>query len=524
MSNSEGQGRGSGEFLEPVEIPIEEGSSYRDLSADSWVTVETEEDDADQNLFPEVDDDDYKDNELYTSDGNRRVNEMSNLSSVAGKSVLDCLVDVLAGVKVQRKKRLRINTSEQWLWVAGDLQTLQSKTRRKPDAPDSLKLHQCQKLKVDQCELSLELGNRKRATFIFSNEQEAREWLTGLSFLVPTEAKVIANGEQIRNRHLYNPVMDSWRGKLVADRKRVNQYVLLGGIGKGAFGKVKLGLSKEDKKFYAVKIIQQAQRHHFSRDRITREEHAILKKLRHPNIVRHHDVLYDEENDRVIYVVEYMSRGVVLDSKKLEGSKPMSENSVREISRDVVYALEYLQKQNIVHRDIKPDNLLRAGDGTVKLSDFGEAKYYHLRSRDDRGKNLAPGTPAFIAPEMCTAEALMGRPVEDYSADIWSLGATIFYMVYGRAPFVAESVLDIYEAITKESLQFPSSPKVSRNLQDLLSKMLTKEPRARVRLVDIISHPWFEGRIKQKASIKPIRVTDNDIANAIKRATYVVTE
>mmetsp|Transcript_8428 Transcript_8428/g.37635 ORF Transcript_8428/g.37635 Transcript_8428/m.37635 type:complete len:132 (+) Transcript_8428:1479-1874(+) len=96
--------------------------------------------------------------------------------------------------------------------------------------------------------------------------------------------------------------------------------------------------------------------------------------------------------------------------------------------------------------------------------------------------------------------------------------------VYGRAPFVAESVLDIYEAITKESLQFPSSPKVSRNLQDLLSKMLTKEPRARVRLVDIISHPWFEGRIKQKASIKPIRVTDNDIANAIKRATYVVTE
>lgn len=54
MSNSEGQGRGSGEFLEPVKIPIEEGSSYRDLSADSWVTVETEEDDADQNLFPEV--------------------------------------------------------------------------------------------------------------------------------------------------------------------------------------------------------------------------------------------------------------------------------------------------------------------------------------------------------------------------------------------------------------------------------------------------------------------------------------
>lgn len=142
---------------------------------------------------------------------------------------------------------------------------------------------------------------------------------------------------------------------------------------------------------------------------------------------------------QVMYVVEYMARGVVLDSSKLEGVKPLSEDGVREIMREVVAALQYLHFQKVVHRDIKPDNLLRSGDGTVKLGDLGEARFCNVKSPDTRGKPAAPGTPAFIAPELCMSEKSPRAPSDGYAADVWSLGATIFYMVSERQPSEATS-------------------------------------------------------------------------------------
>jgi len=116
-------------------------------------------------------------------------------------------------------------------------------------------------------------------------------------------------------------------------------------------------------------------------------------------VVVSRDILEDKENNNSIQVVEFMARGVVMDSSKLSGVKPLSEDGVRDIMRNVVAGLEYLHFQHIAHRDIKPDNLLRSGDGTVKISDFGEARMYDVKAPDAR-KGAAPGTPAFIAPEL----------------------------------------------------------------------------------------------------------------------------
>eukprot|EP00173_Palmaria_palmata_P001637 Plantae.Rhodophyta-Palmaria_palmata.ctg19369.p1 GENE.Plantae.Rhodophyta-Palmaria_palmata.ctg19369~~Plantae.Rhodophyta-Palmaria_palmata.ctg19369.p1 ORF type:complete len:198 (-),score=40.95 Plantae.Rhodophyta-Palmaria_palmata.ctg19369:158-673(-) len=165
-----------------------------------------------------------------------------------------------------------------------------------------------------------------------------------------------------------------------------------------------------------------------------------------------------------------------MDSSKLEGVKPLSEDGVREIMRDVVCGLEYMHHQRIVHRDLKPENLLRAGDGTVKISDFGEARMYDVSSTE-QNKNVAPGTPAFLSPELCMSDKSPKAPAESYAADVWSLGATLFYMVYGRAPFLAKSVFEIYDAICTQKLRFPDHPKISRKLKDLMKKMLTKEPK-----------------------------------------------
>lgn len=233
------------------------------------------------------------------------------------------------------------------------------------------------------------------------------------------------------------------------------------GIGRGAFGKVKLAISTVDKRFYAVKIMTKQKKGSFLSE-ANKEEHAILRKLRHRNIVKHRDVLFDPSSDKIVLVVEYMARGVVLDSSKLEGVKPLSEEGVREIMRDVVSGLLYLHSQRVVHRDIKPDNLLRAGDGTVKLGDFGEARMYDVAAPDNRSKPTSPGTPVFLAPEFCMSDKSFKPPVENYAADVWSLGATIYYMVFGRAPFIASSVFELYDVICKEDLKFPKVRKPNR--------------------------------------------------------------
>lgn len=324
----------------------------------------------------------------------------------------------------------------------------------------------------------------------------------------------------LKERINYDPLRDSWRGKAVKTRKRVNEYIILSGIGKGSFGKVKLALSTVDKRFYAVKVISNVKKSGVGVSMSNAEEQAVLRKLDHPNIVSHRDILVDPEKDGYCVVVEYMARGVVIDSSKLEGVKPLSEEGVREIMRDVVAGLEYLHFQRIAHRDIKPDNLLGSGDGTVKVSDFGEARMYNVTQEEPRSKNAAPGTPAFIAPELCMSESSPKAPRESYDADIWSLGASLFYMVYGRAPFLAKTVFEIYDCICRQRLRFPEQPKVSRRLKDLIKKMLVKEPKKRATLQDVARHPWFGERVGQKDELKTIRITPADVQAAIGVAKW----
>jgi len=162
---------------------------------------------------------------------------------------------------------------------------------------------------------------------------------------------------------------------------------------------------------------------------------------------------------------------------------------------------------------------LRSGDGTVKISDFGEARMYDVKAPDAR-KGAAPGTPAFIAPELCMSDKSPKPPEESYAADVWSLGASLFYMVYGRVPFLATGVFEIFETICTQKLRFPDAPKTSRKLKDLIKKMLTKEPRSRATLQEVARHAWFGGDVTQPIELKQIRITPADIDNAVGLAKW----
>lgn len=498
---------------------VRQDSSFARLSADSWLTVvsEYEKDGPNENLlFSQVEEEPRHDPAEAAA-----ASEMHAVSALEGRSVLDCVVDLLRGTRAQKRKMLR-RYGERWIWLGEDLLTLNWKSKKRGVDQGRLNLTKVKKLRSQDRELIVETNDNRKVALLLATKDESTTWLTGLSCLVPKKAKVTESNKLLEERVNYDPLRDSWRGKAVSTRKHVNEYILLGGIGKGSFGKVKLALSTADKRFYAVKIISNVKKNGVSSSMSNPEEQAVLKKLDHPNIVRHKDVLFDPERDGYVVAVEYMARGVVMDSSKLEGVKPLSEDGVREIMRDVVAGLEYLHHQRIAHRDIKPDNLLRCGDGTVKLSDFGEARMYDVTSEDPRAKSVAPGTPAFIAPELCMSERSPKAPPESYAADIWSLGASLFYMVYGRAPFLAKSVFEIYECICTQRLIFPDQPKVSRKLKDLIKKMLLKEPKNRATLEDVAKHAWFGERVTQRGDLKKIRITQEDIDNAIGTAMWTL--
>mmetsp|Transcript_35676 Transcript_35676/g.142588 ORF Transcript_35676/g.142588 Transcript_35676/m.142588 type:complete len:578 (-) Transcript_35676:4317-6050(-) len=545
------------ELSDADEEEIPRDDSFSKLSADSWLSVESEYDaDGDTLFFPTVNDELVEEEKVPMASATE--NAMAKASSVPGKSVLDCVVELLRGTRAQKKKRLFRMISEKWIWLGDDLASLMSKSKRRPDQNSRINLTKCRILRSEGNSIAFQL-DRQRVILNLSNPDEVKLWLTGLSCLVPRDTRVFMGNKILEERLQYDPLKDSWQGKPMSTRKRVNEYILLGGIGRGSFAKVKLAISTLDKRFYAAKIMNKSRKSSFLSES-NKTEVAILRKLRHPNIVKHRDVLFDEETDRVVLLVEYMARGVVLDSSKLQDEKKLSEEAVKEIMKDVVAGLMYLHAQRVVHRDIKPDNLLRSGDGTVKLGDFGEARMYDVNDLDGKGKPTAPGTPAFLAPEFCMSDKSPKPPPENYSADVWSLGATIYYMVYGRAPFIASTVFKLYDVICTEKLKFPSvgmphkskflhrpfhfsslmlsiltamsktivlllpqSPRISLKLKDLLKLMLTKEPTKRATLDQVANHTWFEEPVRKKLNDR-IKITEQDIRDAIKPAKWVYPE
>jgi serine/threonine protein kinase len=214
-------------------------------------------------------------------------------------------------------------------------------------------------------------------------------------------------------------------------------------------------------------------------------------------------------------------------------------DQARATFRDTVLGLEYLHYQGVVHRDIKPANLLWSKDHRVKISDFG-VSYFGRPIRDgemdefvseseardfDDDLELAKtvGTPAFFAPELCYTDLDREQPKVSEQIDVWSLGVTLYCLIYARIPFLAEDEFQMFKKIATEDVYIPrrrlkpvdpaTSPSTTslykrhnvhpyRNdndleyeevdglLYELLRQMLIKNPEQRIRLRDIKRHPW----------------------------------
>ncbi|MBN1121036.1 MAG: protein kinase [Anaerolineae bacterium] len=277
-----------------------------------------------------------------------------------------------------------------------------------------------------------------------------------------------------------------------------NRYTVESLIGEGGAGRVYRAADAQSGQLVAIKvlrpeIVEQAP------DLVERfrREGDILRELNHPNIVKVLDTF--EESGQQVIVMEYVGGGSLSDLLRRQPQLPL-DRAVG-IALEVADALARAHHLDIVHRDIKPGNILLAGDGTPRLTDFGMAR---IGGRDPLtllGEMI--GTLQYLSPEACNRQTLDAR------TDIWSLGVVLYEMVAGQRPFEGEGVPG---ATVRAIIDHPM-PDLRRyrkdvppELADLISRMLVKSPGARLgsmRLVGAELESIHRGLDPSAASIPP---------------------
>ncbi|HEX5489652.1 MAG TPA: serine/threonine-protein kinase [Candidatus Udaeobacter sp.] len=284
---------------------------------------------------------------------------------------------------------------------------------------------------------------------------------------------------------------------------RIGNYQILQEIGRGGMGVIYRARQRNSQRIVSLKRILSV--HADSRDTLERfrREAVTVASLRHPNILPIYE-LGETEDGLPFFTMKYAAGGSLLDVAQTLRRDP--RRIVRLIAK-VTRAMQYAHREGVLHRDLKPGNILLDDFGEPLVSDFGLAK--SLETRTDLTRTMTSfGTPGFIAPEQAHG------PAKDLSAaaDIYGIGALLFYLLAGRAPFVGENALAVIkEASEKTAPRLRTfAPEVDRDLEMICAKCLEREPDARYFSAGELAEDlerWLEGRpIIARRIAAPVRV------------------
>ena len=246
-------------------------------------------------------------------------------------------------------------------------------------------------------------------------------------------------------------------------------------VGKGAFGKVNLALHVCSGKLVAIKSFNKKNLKSKNSIQKIHYEIEIQKKLKHPFITQILDTF--ETDTHLFIVMEYICGDLASFIRK---RSKISEPCAKVIFKQIIEGLKYIHQNKIVHRDIKPDNILIDLHNTVKIADFGVSRKV---SSGDIMKDHC-GTPAYIAPEI-----FLNKGYEGFSCDIWSAGVTLYYLLGGVQPFKGKDLSELKKKI--KIGKYTKLEKISSDASDLIDKMLTFNPKKRIGIEQILTHPWL---------------------------------
>ncbi|KAI8123294.1 hypothetical protein FF38_11733 [Lucilia cuprina] len=288
--------------------------------------------------------------------------------------------------------------------------------------------------------------------------------------------------------------------------KMVGKYVMGDVLGEGSYGKVKEVLDSENLCRRAVKILTKRKLRRIPNgEQNVQREIQLLKQLKHKNVVALLDVLYNDEKQKMYLVMEYCVGGLqeMLDSAP-EKKIPLFQ--AHRYFRQLMNGLEYLHGMRVIHKDIKPGNLLLTLDETLKISDFGVAEQLELFAPDDTC-TTGQGSPAFQPPEIANGlDSFSGSKV-----DIWSSGVTLYNLCTGLYPFEGDNIYRLLENIGRGQWEAPDwLYKLDSKLAVLILGMLQADPDKRYTIQQIRKDPWFISAPEEKGPPIPIPPLKND--------------
>ena len=248
-------------------------------------------------------------------------------------------------------------------------------------------------------------------------------------------------------------------------------------LGKGAFGKVNLCLHTLTGRLVAIKSINKTKIISERQKKKINIETNIMKTLSNSNyIVKFYETY--ETKKHICIVMEYICAGDLLSY--IRKRSKLNENIAKYIFKQIILALQYIHNNNIVHRDIKLDNILIDLDNKIKICDFGVSKI--INSNDKMFEQC--GTPTYIAPEI-----LRNKGYEGFKVDVWSSGVVLYAMLSGTVPFKGNDLNELNNLILKG--KFNDINDISVEAKNLIKNILEVDPKKRLSINEILCHPWL---------------------------------
>uniref|UniRef100_A0A7N6AST4 non-specific serine/threonine protein kinase n=1 Tax=Anabas testudineus TaxID=64144 RepID=A0A7N6AST4_ANATE len=268
---------------------------------------------------------------------------------------------------------------------------------------------------------------------------------------------------------------DGVQKPLIRGPVRVGFYDIERTLGKGNFAVVKLARHRITKTEVAIKIIDKTQLDAVNLEKIYREV-QIMKMLDHPHIIKLYQVM--ETKNMLYLVTEYAKNGEIFDYLAKHGR--LSELEARRKFWQILSAVEYCHNRNIVHRDLKAENLLLDGHMNIKIADFGFGNFFQP------GEPLATwcGSPPYAAPEV-----FEGQQYEGPQLDIWSMGVVLYVLVCGALPFDGPTLPVLRQRVLEGRFRIPYF--MTEDCEHLIRRMLVLDPSKRLSLAQIKEHKWM---------------------------------
>ena len=346
----------------------------------------------------------------------------------------------------------------------------------------------------------------------------------------------------------FNTVKESEANiKFINNVKYYNEYKVLGNLGTGAVCQVEL-VEKDNVK-YALKIVSKSfldKKKKYEVDENGKmvkksplegvlKEIAILKRVNHKNLVKLYEIIHNRKKGELYLVLEFCEKGDLMSydqitnkfvvnkhlfEKKLQKGDVditqlyYSEKQIRRFIRQIIRGLNYLHRIGIIHKDMKPNNVLLDKNNECKIIDFNFSAILQKQWVDNIGKNVNCND-YFRPAEICDLDDEEENDYRGMPIDIWALGVTAFILSYNKFPFDSENddMFGLYDKIHKSKLVIPETPKRSDYFKYFLKRCLEKDPNKRITAEAIMDLKWInygekellKQQCKKAAKIIPVQ-------------------